>query len=190
MRFIVKKLIVFLFRVENIATEASLEVDFKPLKKSIKALQKSSIRLDKAKIKAQKDLKKLVKKWQKKHSHHHRVKRVLKKSICKIKKIFGRECSCPHKRIDSAKENQTTVPEILLGMMLHQGFHGHTSDVVQASLPHHSFPLKRLRKLVKQIQTINKKTSAFERGFISEDGIKDREWYKHLVVAPGKWLGQ
>jgi N-acetylated-alpha-linked acidic dipeptidase len=26
--------------------------------------------------------------------------------------------------------------------------------------------------------------------FISEDGIKDREWYRHLGVAPGKWLGK
>jgi N-acetylated-alpha-linked acidic dipeptidase len=25
--------------------------------------------------------------------------------------------------------------------------------------------------------------------FISEDGIKDREWYRHLGVAPGRWLG-
>ena len=36
---------------------------------------------------------------------------------------------------------------------------------------------------------VNKKLIAFERGFISEDGIKDREWYRHLGVAPGKWLG-
>lgn len=29
----------------------------------------------------------------------------------------------------------------------------------------------------------------FERGFLSETGIKDREWYRHLGVAPGKWKG-
>ncbi len=25
--------------------------------------------------------------------------------------------------------------------------------------------------------------------FLSEQGIKDREWYKHKGTAPGKWLG-
>ena len=34
---------------------------------------------------------------------------------------------------------------------------------------------------------INKKLASFERGFLSEAGIKDREWYRHLGVAPGKW---
>ncbi|OCH94335.1 Zn-dependent exopeptidase [Obba rivulosa] len=44
-------------------------------------------------------------------------------------------------------------------------------------------------KAAKRVQTVNAKLVAFERGFISEGGIKDREWYRHLVVAPGKWLG-
>ena len=34
---------------------------------------------------------------------------------------------------------------------------------------------------------INKKLASFERGFLSDAGIKDREWYRHLGVAPGKW---
>lgn len=34
---------------------------------------------------------------------------------------------------------------------------------------------------------INKKLALFERGFLSDTGIKDREWYRHLGVAPGKW---
>jgi N-acetylated-alpha-linked acidic dipeptidase len=34
---------------------------------------------------------------------------------------------------------------------------------------------------------INKKLGMFERGFLSDAGIKDREWYRHLGVAPGKW---
>jgi N-acetylated-alpha-linked acidic dipeptidase len=43
--------------------------------------------------------------------------------------------------------------------------------------------------LATQLSTINKKLRSFEQGFISEEGIKDREWYRHLGVAPGKWLG-
>ena len=51
------------------------------------------------------------------------------------------------------------------------------------------FPFKKVKKAVKKIQAANKKLIAFERGFISKEGIKDREWFKHLGVAPGKWLG-
>jgi len=36
---------------------------------------------------------------------------------------------------------------------------------------------------------VNQKLIGFEKGFVSKDGIPDREWYKHLVIAPGKWLG-
>jgi N-acetylated-alpha-linked acidic dipeptidase len=36
---------------------------------------------------------------------------------------------------------------------------------------------------------LNKKLMSFERGFISKEGIKDRQWFKHLGIASGKWLG-
>jgi len=48
---------------------------------------------------------------------------------------------------------------------------------------------RRLIKAAKRVQRANKKLIDFERGFISKDGISGREWYKHLGVAPGKWLG-
>lgn len=38
------------------------------------------------------------------------------------------------------------------------------------------------------LAAINKKLALFERGFLSDAGIKDREWYRHLGVAPGKWM--
>lgn len=50
-------------------------------------------------------------------------------------------------------------------------------------------PIKDFIKAAKRVQTANEKLALFEQGFISEGGIKDREWYKHLGVAPGKWLG-
>lgn len=57
---------------------------------------------------------------------------------------------------------------------------------------HHKkhFPHKKFKKAVKHIREVNKKLKLFERGFIHEDGIKDREWYRNLDVAPGKWLGE
>jgi len=52
------------------------------------------------------------------------------------------------------------------------------------------FPMDKFRKAAKRVQKANQKLISFERGFISEEGIKDRTWYRHLVVAPGKWLGE
>jgi N-acetylated-alpha-linked acidic dipeptidase len=52
---------------------------------------------------------------------------------------------------------------------------GTTSD----SAPHIATPQfvpKKFIKAAKHVQAVNKKLSSFERGFISSEGIKDREW--------------
>lgn len=54
----------------------------------------------------------------------------------------------------------------------------------------HRFPSRKFINAVKRVRDVNQKLVAFERGFISEGGIPDREWYRHLGVAPGKWLGR
>jgi len=51
-------------------------------------------------------------------------------------------------------------------------------------------PLCDFIRAAKAVRVVNQKLSSFERGFISEGGIKDREWYKHLGVAPGKHTGK
>ena len=73
---------------------------------------------------------------------------------------------------------------MVLGLAIHAGYNARSNFP-----PHPGKALNHLRKLVKRIQAVNAKSSAFERGLISAEGIKDREWYKHLAVAPGKWLG-
>ena len=73
---------------------------------------------------------------------------------------------------------------MILGLAVHSGYKARSN-----LLPHPGKAVNDLKKLAKCIQTVNAKSSAFERGFISAEGIKDREWYKHLAVAPGKWLG-
>lgn len=45
------------------------------------------------------------------------------------------------------------------------------------------------RKLFKALRNVNYKLKKLESGFISEEGITDREWYKHKGTSPGKWLG-
>ena len=49
--------------------------------------------------------------------------------------------------------------------------------------------VKKLSKTMGAVRDINKKLQYFEGGFISDEGIKGREWYKHKGVAPGLWLG-
>ena len=67
-----------------------------------------------------------------------------------------------------------------------QGFNFSTSNSAHC---YEQTPIKKLIRAFKRVQNINRKLAAFERGFISPEGIKDREWYRHLGVAPGKWLG-
>jgi len=50
-------------------------------------------------------------------------------------------------------------------------------------------PLRKVIKAVRAVRGVNAKLARFETGFIHEAGIKDREWYRHLGVSPGKWLG-
>ena len=152
-----------------------VDVQFKPLRESIHALQKASLALDEEKHKVAKDLRKVIKNL-KKH------KKVLKKVYCRIKKLFGRKCSCPQTSPMSIEDE--VERSMVLGFAVHAGYKARSN-----LLPHPGKAVNHLRKLAKCIQAVNAKSSAFERGFISAEGIKDREWYKHLAVAPGKWLG-
>jgi hypothetical protein len=49
--------------------------------------------------------------------------------------------------------------------------------------------MKKIKKVLETIKEINGKLAKFESGFIDEDGLPGREWYKHIGTAPGKWLG-
>jgi N-acetylated-alpha-linked acidic dipeptidase len=154
-----------------------VEVQFKSLRESIHALQRASFALDEEKRKVSKDLRKLIRNL-KKH------KKGLKKLYCRIKKLFGRKCSCPHKEKSPMTVEDQEESSMILGLAVHAGYNARSNV-----LPHPGKGINHLRKLAKRIQVLNAKSSAFERGFISAEGIKDREWYKHLAVAPGKWLG-
>jgi N-acetylated-alpha-linked acidic dipeptidase len=166
-----------LVSVEAIAAENLIDVQFKSLRESIHALQQASIALDEEKDKVAKDLRKVVKNLRK-------HKKLLKKLYCRIKKLFGRKCSCPHKKESPMTIGDQEESVTILGLAVHAGYKARSN-----LLPHPGKALNHLKKLAKRIQVVNAKSSAFERGFISAEGIKDREWYKHLAVAPGKWLG-
>ncbi|KAI8981818.1 hypothetical protein BDF20DRAFT_818507 [Mycotypha africana] len=44
-------------------------------------------------------------------------------------------------------------------------------------------------KWSKRIEKMNDRLTAFEKGLIDPQGIKGREWFKHVVYAPGLWTG-
>ncbi|KAF8842762.1 Zn-dependent exopeptidase [Paxillus ammoniavirescens] len=137
----------YLNKVEALSVVASVGIDLTPLRESIQALQAASAELDTEKAEAEHKLRKVLRKLKKRRAHDRKLWRKVRKGICKLKKLFGKEC--------------------------------HSKN----------FPKERLLKAIKRVQAVNEKLVAFERGFISKEGIKDREWYKHLGVAPGKWLG-
>ncbi|GJE84372.1 Zn-dependent exopeptidase [Phanerochaete sordida] len=194
----------YLQRVESIADSQALDVDFSSLRTSLHKLQKASIALDEEKTEAEKALKKIIHKLVRRKVIHRKAR----KAICAVKKLFGKECHKKHHGHElhakedvavanipsfTTEEGKAVHPRVgraPVWVKEHQeghkcGMHGkgHHKD-------HHKKKLfKKLKKAVKRVQKANAKLVAFERGFISKEGIKDREWYKHLGVAPGKWLG-
>ncbi|KAJ7484085.1 Zn-dependent exopeptidase [Mycena galericulata] len=201
----------YLDGIESIALDSKVDVDLAPLRKSINALKAASHSLDFEKASAEWELRKLVHKWKKRQS---KLKKKLRKVYCRLKKIFGRKC---HKDKDleghqeahhgcAGASNTAGHPtadlkvrlghfagvleeqhhEVLRGLAMHAGF---AAPAFDAFHPVPKFPGAKLRKAVRRIRAVNKKLIGFEKGFISEDGIPDREWYRHLAIAPGKWLG-
>lgn len=184
------------FRVEETAraTPLDLEVNFAPLRESIQALQTASLRLDVEKVKVERRLMRLLKKWHKKHAIHRKLRKIL----CKLKKMFGKKCHKHHHKDENEAMMVNRGGEVVefrprigrfAGVILEEAERRYGVEGTHRHLPFHHRAVQKFIKAVKKVQAVNKKLSTFERGFISEEGIKDREWYRHLGVAPGKWLG-
>lgn len=190
----------YLQQVESIADSANLDVDFSSLRSSLRSLQKASIALDEEKYEAEKELKKIIKKLVRRKI----IRRKVRKAWCKVKAFFGKEC---HKKGEEhvGDEQASVVKVPTFTTEESRVFHprvgrapawaeehrdGHKCEMKAHGHKHKNKHLyKKLKKAVKRVRKANAKLVAFEHGFISKEGIKDREWYKHLGVAPGKWLG-
>jgi len=171
------------------------EVQFSSLRKSIRSLQDASLKLDKEKFDAEEDFKKLLKRMQFPGRGHRRVGRrtgVLRCAADWIKGLFGVPPLTDEeiqrlslRSADSWEEYLAYVAQFRHGKF--DTFHDGDVGLDGMGLP---FPIRRFIKAAKRVARANQKLISFERGFISKEGIKDREWYKHLCVAPGKWLGK
>ncbi|OCH94344.1 Zn-dependent exopeptidase [Obba rivulosa] len=197
----------YLDKVESIASSAAIDVDFDSLRDSIHHLQHASKKFDKEKEEAERKLQHIVKRVAKHRAIRHKVKEI----ICKIKSVFGLKCTrgenlhaChAHHQHGHGREVEQQVPSVetksgqvvkprlgrYMGILKEKRAHEHGKhdEHTKGKLGKHLY--KKLKRAVKRVRAVNKKLASFERGFIHEDGIKDREWYRHLGVAPGKWLG-
>jgi N-acetylated-alpha-linked acidic dipeptidase len=205
-------------RVEELAAASSTAVNLIPLRAAIKSLQFASVEFDAEKLVAERVLDRYIRKWRKKHNK--RKKGCFKRFIRHLKGFFRMESqefrvSAP--TLANGKVFQPRVgraPAWLQEQREQKGADGvpHKSDgevdVQEGAWPHLPLPHKpkhphyphwphrkphvphKLIEAAKVVRKINQKLASFERGFIHEEGIKDREWYRHLGVAPGKWLGK
>ena len=185
-----------IYRVENLLPllkEKAESVHLSSLRHSIQDLQDASAKLDEEKADAEEKFVKLLRRMHipgrlgprtiKRRTGH------LRRAADWVKQVFGvppptdaelqllslRSADSWEEFLEYAVDGDRTYFEELDG------------EAKAFPLPN---PIKEFIKAARRVGAANKKLIAFERGFISEAGIKDREWYRHLGVAPGKWLGE
>lgn len=173
-------------RVENVLPQLSMSnkaVDFAPLRHSIKKLQIASFKLDKEKLKAEAKFRKILASLALPSYRCKNQNQLWRRARDWIKGVFRVE---PPQRALQHHEDWIRYLDIdVHNTGTCNKLAGHSTE----GIGHCPFPISKLIKAAKRVSRANKKLKAFERGFISEGGIKDREWYRHLGVAPGKWLG-
>lgn len=145
--------------------------DLFPLRKAIAKLQDASLKLDEEKVSAEKAFLDALKKIGRAHDP-----RIVRRIIQWIKEHLG--------------IGTQEVQDLRFGALKWM------SSVTESKFSETEIwksygkgPLYDFIRAAKRVRVANQKLMAFERGFLSEDGIKDREWYRHLGVAPGKHLG-
>jgi len=182
--------------VEELAASYATTPNLAPLRAAIKSLQFASIEFDAEKLKAERVLRRLIRKC-----HHSQLKRKDGCFRCLVRRLrgfFTAETHKPAAEMEGRPEKNgadasRTDDEVNVEdghwphlPIPHRPKHPHWPHWPPHK-PHH--PPRKLIEAAKAVRKINQKLASFERGFIHEDGIKDREWYRHLGVAPGKWLG-
>ena len=181
--------------MEELAASSSATLILAPLRAAIKSLQFASLELDAEKLVAERVLKRIIRKWQKSQSsQYERKDGCFQRLMRRLRVLFTEETYEPPSQMEGQLEK--TGADV--------GMHQNDDEVEVEDwpiphLPKHPHwphwphkprhPPRKLIEAVKAVRKINQKLASFERGFIHEDGIKDREWYRHLGVAPGKWLG-
>ena len=193
------------------AAAASVTLNFAPLRAAIRSLQFASLKLDAEKFAAERVLKQQLRKWRKDHPRELRRKDgCMKRFIHRLKSLFTWKSHVDPVSMSTPANGRPQpsidrTPAWIKERPEKTGTDGknHEVNVKSGIWPHLPLPKRphwphrkphgpppKLIKAAKAVRKINKKLASFESGFIHEGGIKDREWYRHLGVAPGKWLGR
>ncbi|CUA76771.1 Glutamate carboxypeptidase 2 [Rhizoctonia solani] len=182
----------YLELVTGLATKLPDAPNFPELRRAISKTKEASQKLDDRKARAEHRLKRALDKVIHRDNQHTCGHRKFATARTWVKKVFGvheEKTAYPHKWPGGAR----VTPRIgRLPAWTEEQREKTKGRHHGEQRRHHNEEHKgihRLIRAVKEVQAINKKLSTFEQGFLSEEGIKDREWYRHLGVAPGKWLG-
>lgn len=106
---------------------------------------------------------------EKERQHQRRYTRSRRLNFCRLKHQVSRleETAARVQRVQ-----QKLAQELDLAL-------SHSSDACDYTI------LRVLRAL----RRVNKSLRSFEQQFIDPKGLKDRPWYRSLLVGPGRWLG-
>lgn len=97
------------YRVVALSNSSSLEVEFSSLRDSIHGLKDASIKLDIEKAEAEKRLKKVLKSLRKRHALCRKFRRKVQNGICKLRKLFGKECPKDTKQLTDSESRSVTI---------------------------------------------------------------------------------
>jgi N-acetylated-alpha-linked acidic dipeptidase len=169
--------------------DKAADISFSSLRAAIRELQAASLKLDDEKTAAKEDFERFVRIIFPGRQFLRSIKRrtgFLRIVADKIKQVFG-ILPPTNDELHMLSLRHAESWEEFLEFAASVDEKSLQYEKTLASLP---FPFSKFVKAAKRIVAANRKLILFERGFISEGGIKDREWYRHLGVAPGKWLGK
>lgn len=181
-------------RVEDLRSfdDKTTDISFSSLRAAIRKLQGASLKLDTEKTAAEEDFKKFVRIIFPGRQFRRSLKRrtgFLRLVANKIKLIFGVPPPTDSElQLLSLRHAESW--EEYLEFAANVDEESLESPQLKKALTSLPFPFSKFVKAAKRIVAANRKLIMFERGFISEGGIRDREWYRHLGVSPGKWLGK
>ncbi|KAI6135053.1 Zn-dependent exopeptidase [Pisolithus croceorrhizus] len=159
--------------VEESAPDGDILPKLDGLRRAISKLQESSLKLDVEKEEAEKEFRKVIRRIIRGRPRYHAIDRIGNW----IKVLLG----YPSK--DVSELGRHVDGKNVWGIV--RDFEQQSNTCRQQR----GGPICNLIEAVARVRKVNQKLRLFEQGFLAEGGIKDREWYKHLGVAPGKYLG-
>ncbi|KAG8806404.1 hypothetical protein FRC18_006110 [Serendipita sp. 400] len=177
------ELLNYLQKVENLASANTIDVDTSSLRSALNKLVNASLRLDTIKERLSEQVERATEDREK----------FVNAMLHEIKIWVNRKLGFRPKRFSfrGGEGQEKTFMEVEAFMLAPE--HAPALDLYELSMDINDLadatPEDEYSAIMSQIREISIRLGRFEQGFLSETGIKDREWYRHLGVAPGKWLG-